>query len=101
MNGNNFKFIVCLGYEIEDSWYRGFSDMQLEFKLNLNGIEVLREDKLEDIYSKTLPSDSEKGETIQGDIVSITEKEVIVEKDDGIRESTSMESLSKLKPASR
>ncbi len=56
--------------------------------------------KLEDLYVSTLPSDSGKGETIEGDIVSITEKEVIVNigyKSDGIISKSEFKDKDELK----
>ncbi len=56
--------------------------------------------KLEDLYVSTLPSDSGKGETIEGDIVSITDKEVIVNigyKSDGIISKSEFKDKDELK----
>ncbi len=67
------KKIIQESFDWESSLKNDYSDQERK--------------KLEDIYTETLPSDSDSGETIEGNIVGITEKEIIVNigyKSDGV-----------------
>ena len=56
------KKIIQESFDWESSLKNDYSDQERK--------------KLEDIYTETLPSDSDSGETIEGNIVGITEKEI-------------------------
>ena len=88
---------------VKDNSNNNKQDKSLEFDWDSGLVDDYSKDerkKLEDLYVSTIPSDSDKGETIEGDIVSITEKEVIVNigyKSDGIISKSEFKDKNELK----